>query len=146
MFLNALVLRADPVPDMWIVAEPLIWLDKTYGRLVVPAGFRTDLASTPFHIDDNGPSRRPAVGHDALYNIGQRLGKDFADSFLRDSILAEGGGRMRSQVYYRAVQWFGGFAWKTAAKELPSSHFETTAGYLSWLNSNKTLSPLPKAV
>ncbi len=139
MFLNALVLKADSVPDMWIVAEPLVWSDKTYGRLVIPAGFRTDLASTPFHIDDNGPSRLPAVGHDALYNIGQRLGKDFADSFLRDAILACGGGRMRSQTYYRAVQWFGGFAWRAAGREPAASHFETAAAYNVWRDSDKTL-------
>lgn len=139
MFLNDLILKADPCPDMWVTVAPLVWSDKTYGRLVVPAGFRTDLASTPLHIDDNGPSRRPAVVHDALYNIGQRLGKDFADAFLRDAILVEGGGRMRSQTYYRAVQWFGGFAWRAAAREPGATHFETAAAYAAWRDSDKTL-------
>lgn len=142
MFFNALVIKADPVPEQWVVVEPLIWSDKTYGRLVVPAGFRTDLASTPFHIDDNGPSRRPAVVHDALYNIGQRLGKDFADAFLRDAITAEGGGVMRAQTYYRAVSWFGGFAWRAAAREPGASHFETAAAYNLWRDSAKTLKDL----
>lgn len=142
MFYNALVIKADPVPEQWVVVEPLIWSDKTYGRLVVPAGFRTDLASTPFHIDDNGPSRRPAVVHDALYNIGQRLGKDYADSFLRDAILAEGGGRMRAQTYYLGVHLFGGFAWRAAGLEPGQSHFETAAAYLAWQNSAKTLKDL----
>jgi hypothetical protein len=82
MFRTDLVLKADHRPDQWIVVEPLVWQNREYGRLVVPAGFRTDLASTPFHIDDTGPSRRPAVLHDALYNIGQRLGRDYADALL----------------------------------------------------------------
>lgn len=139
MFKTTLVLAADSVPDMWIVVEPLVWSDLIYGRLVVPVGFRTDLASTPGHVDDNGPSRRPAVVHDALYNLGQRLGKDFADTFLRDSILAEGGGRMRSQAYYRAVQWFGGIAWRAAAREPGAAHFTTAAAYLLWSKSDKTI-------
>jgi hypothetical protein len=140
MFKTTLVLAADSVPDIWYVVEPLVWDDKTYGRLVVPVGFRTDLASTPLHVDDNGPSRRPAVVHDALYNIGQRLGKVFADQFLRDAILAEGGGRMRSQTYYRAVQWFGGFAWRAAGAQPGASHFTTAGAYNEWLKSAKTLS------
>jgi hypothetical protein len=139
MFLNDLVLKADHVPEQWVVVEPLQWQDATYGRLVVPAGFRTDLASTPFHIDDNGASRRPAVVHDALYNIGQRLGKDFADSFLGEAILAEGGGVVRATVYQAAVHWFGGPAWRSAAKESEASHFETAAALNAWRLSDKTL-------
>ena len=139
MFLNEPILKADPVPDQWILVEPLVWVDKTYGRLEAPAGFRTDLASTPGHVDDNGPSRRPAITHDALYNLGQRLGKDFADAFLRDAILAEGGGHMRAQLYYYGVHWFGGPSWRAAAREPGAQHFETAAAYLLWLNSDKTL-------
>lgn len=139
MFLTPLILKADPVPNQWVLVEPLVWCDSVYGRHEAPAGFRTDLASTPFHSDDTGSSRRPAVIHDAFYNLAQRLGREYADSFLRDAILAEGGGRMRSQVYYRAVRWFGGLAWKSAGKELPASHFETAAAFNTWRQSNKTL-------
>lgn len=139
MFRTDLVLKADHIPDQWVVVEPLEWYDAEYGRLVVPAGFRTDLASTPFHIDDTGPSRRPAVVHDALYNIGQRLGKDFADNFLADAIVAEGGGLARATVYQAAVHWFGGFAWRAAAKEPEASHFETAVALNAWRLSDKTL-------
>lgn len=138
MFLNDLVLKADPVPNMWVVVLPLVWFDETYGRLVVPQGFRTDLASTPLHLDD-GYTRPEAVAHDALYNLGQALGKDFADRFLRDALLACGCGRMRSQVYYLGVHWFGGFAWRAAGAEPPASHFETATAYNLWRNSDKTL-------
>lgn len=139
MFQTPLILKADPVPDQWVLVEPLVWSDSKYGVHVAPAGFRTDLASTPFHADDNGPSRRGSVIHDAFYNLAQRLGRDYADSFLYDAILAEGGGRMRAGVYYRAVRWFGGFAWRAAAREPAASHFETAGAYNAWRESDKTL-------
>jgi hypothetical protein len=139
MFQTPLILKADPRPDQWVLAAPLIWCDDRYGMHVAPAGFRTDLASTPFHADDTGPSRRPAVIHDAFYNIAQRVGRDYADAFLRDAILAEGGGLVRAQTYYYTVRMFGGFAWKAAAKEPDASHFETTAALNAWRLSDKTL-------
>lgn len=139
MFRTPLILKADPVPNQWVVVEPLVWCDDKYGTHVAPAGFRTDLASTPGHADDNGPSRRPSVIHDAFYNLAQRLGRDYCDAFLRDAILAEGGGRMRAQTYYYAVRWFGGIAWRAAGKEPAASHFETAAAYNLWRDSDKTL-------
>ncbi len=132
MFLSPLTLRADPRPDMWVVAEALIWQDETYGRLEVPVGFVTDLASTPFHVDDNGPSRRPAAMHDAFYKLLRRFGKDHADQFLRDSILAEGGGRLRSQIYYRAVSWFGGSAWRGDGAPVCATDFDSIAHFEAW--------------
>lgn len=135
MFSTALTLRADPRADLWVVAEPLIWQDPTYGKLVVPVGFVTDLASTPFHVDDNGPSRRPAAMHDALYKLLRRFGKDHADQFLRDAILAEGGGYLRSQIYYRAVSWFGGSAWRGDGALVNSADFDTLANFEAWRGS-----------
>lgn len=132
MFLTPLVVRADPVPDRWIVVASLVWQDTVYGRLEAPAGFRTDLASTPFHIDDNGPSRRPAAMHDALYRLGRERGKDWVDCFLRDAILAEGGGRVRAWTYYHAVQWFGGRAWANDGLPATSADFDTLANYRAW--------------
>lgn len=139
MFRTPLILKADVRPDQWVLVEPLVWSDPKYGTQVAPAGFRTDLASTPFHADDNGPSRKPSVIHDAFYNLAQRVGRDYADAFLRDAILAEGGGRMRAQTYYYAVRAFGGFAWKAAAAEPEASHFETAAALNAWRLSDKTL-------
>ena len=77
MFTTALELLASPQPDMWQVVTPLTWKDYDFGTLTVPAGFETDLASTPFHIADNGPARRPAAVHDWLYgsNEGRVFGK-----------------------------------------------------------------------
>lgn len=132
MFLSPLVLQADPQPDLWVLAAPLIWSDPIYGRLEAPVGFRTDLASTPFHVDDNGPSRRPAAMHDVLYKLGRARGKDFADRFLHDAILAEGGGRARAWLYYRAVHWFGGSAWASDGLPVTAADFDTPENFSAW--------------
>jgi hypothetical protein len=132
MFETDLVLAADPRADLWRLAAPLVWKDKTYGRLVAPVGFVTDLASTPFHVDDNGPSRRPAAMHDCMYKLLRRLGKDFADQFLRDAIVAEGGGKVRAQVYYRAVSWFGSKAWRSDGAPVSAADFDTIANFEAW--------------
>src|SRR5579862_8222813 len=109
MFLTSLELLALPQPDEWQLITPLVWSDETYGDLSVPAGFTTDLASTPFHIADNGPARRPAAVHDWLYGSaeGRTHGKSFADKFLRDSLLAEGAGRLMAWTFYLGVKFFG---------------------------------------
>lgn len=119
MFLTQLDLKADAQPDYWVVASPLEWSDPVYGRLVAPVGFRTDLASIPrlFRnlpaFDPNGASRRPAVIHDWLYSsrAGYRYGRDFADSFLRASLLSEGASPLTARAFYWAVRVGGSNHW-----------------------------------
>lgn len=119
MFVSQLVLTADPIPDFWVVGPPLIWQDKIYGHIEVPAGTRTDLASIPRalrnlpFLDPDGQSRRPAVVHDYLYGsaFGHRLGKSFADDFLRAALLAEGASPGTARAFYWAVHLFGGGPW-----------------------------------
>lgn len=134
MFTTALTLRADPRADLWVVTEPLLWDDPKYGKLTLcPVGFVTDLASTPLHIDDNGPSRRPAAGHDAGYKLLRRWGKDFWDHFLRDAILAEGGGYFRAWTYYLGVKTpFGRRAWESDGKPVSATDFDTIAHFEAW--------------
>jgi hypothetical protein len=142
MFLSPLVLQADIQPDRWILAAPLVWEDPAFGRLEAPVGFITDLASTPFHVDDNGPSRRPAAMHDALYKLGRERGKDWADQFLRRAILFEGGGYFRAQAYYLGVHWFGGSAWVQDGLMPPSaSDFDTPSHFLAWQLATGTRIP-----
>lgn len=119
MFLTRFNATDGPGPDLWTVQAPLVWCDPVYGRLEVPAGFVTDLASIPrlFRnlpwLDPNGLSRRPAVVHDWLYGstAGRARGKQFADSFLRAALLAEGAGKSSAQSFYLAVHWFGRSSW-----------------------------------
>ena len=123
MFLTPLDLIADVRPDYWVTGRSLIWLDKTFGRLEVPIGFVTDLASIPRvfrnlpFLDPAGQSRRPAVVHDWLYDTatGRRYGKEFADSFLRAALLSEGATKATAGAFFYAVHWFGGSSWRAAA-------------------------------
>lgn len=120
MFLSDLALIAEPRPDYWRLEAPLIWSDPIHGRLMAPAGFETDLASIPRlfrnlpSFDPNGPSRRPAVMHDWLYSsrAGYRLGRDFADDFLRAALLAEGAGVWTVRAFYLAVRIGGAPHWE----------------------------------
>lgn len=111
---------------MWTVAAPLVWQDPIYGMLAVPLGFPTDLASIPriFRnipwLDPNGVSRRPAVVHDYLYGskFGRRYGKEFADHFLRDALLAEGAAQGVASAFYWAVCLGGGGGWASDGRAL----------------------------
>jgi hypothetical protein len=120
MFLSRLVLEALDQPDEWRVAMPLVWQDEHYGTYVVPPGTLTDLASIPQAIrnlpmlDVNGASRRPAVLHDFLYHTGggSHFDKNVADNLLRLALIAEGVPHNVAWIYYYAVRWFGGPAWR----------------------------------
>ncbi len=127
MFRTVLVLEALDQPDEWQLMQPLIWKDDEFGLLEVPYGFHTDLASTPFHIADNGPARRPAVVHDWLYDTpdGRRHGKAFADSFLRCALRAEGASRAMAWTFYLGVKLFGGPAWRASGSMLGEGNGKT---------------------
>jgi Protein of unknown function (DUF1353) len=141
VFLTDLELRADPAPDMWVVSAPLIWSDETFGRIVVPRGFRTDLASTPLHLGADGISRRPAAVHDWLYASARKHGfldKAAHDDFLRASLRTEGAGWIVAAVFYYGVHWFGRRAWNSDAGALESRDFDTPENYAAWLKSVAT--------
>jgi hypothetical protein len=140
MFLTRLALMDDPTPGLWVVLLPLIWEDAAFGRIVVPVGFRTDLASTPAHLGSNGLSRRPATVHDWLYAERSR-GKDFADRFLRAAMLAEGCSTLEADAFYEAVRVFGGDAWSDDAGALEARDFDTPEHYTAWKNSATTSTP-----
>lgn len=137
MFLSGLGLLADSSPDIWIVSTPLVWCDPVFGRIEVPVGFRTDLASIPRlfrnlpFLDPNGRSRRPAVVHDWLYAV-QTTPKARADDFLYASLLAEGEGHGAALCFYWAVHAFGRWSWQGDAGKAPGSLFDTLAHYRAY--------------
>ena len=142
MFTSRLVLAESSVPDFWVLAEPLMWQGETLGRymfpsFVVPVGFLTDLASIPralrnlAALDPDGPSRRPAVGHDWLY-AWQKWGKAQSDLFLRETLQVEGCSHADAEAFYTAVRLFGDSSWADDAKPGLASHFETPAAYEAW--------------
>lgn len=126
MFLTRLQLEDRSEPDLWTVAAPLVWCSPQFGRLVVPAGFITDLASIPRILrnlpilDPNGLSRRPAGMHDWLYGSkdGRRYDKQFADSFLRAALLTEGATQATASTFYYGVHWFGQSSWDSDGRRL----------------------------
>src|SRR5262249_50982564 len=117
MFLTRLRLEDSDTPDEWVVTDPLIWLEPGRGRLIVPAGTMTDLASIPRllrnlrALDPNGRSRRPAVLHDWLYQTGEKTRAE-ADQLLRRALLAEGVNRSVARIYWFGVRLGGWLAWR----------------------------------
>ena len=102
-----------PVPDEWVVLDPLIGLynngDQT-DKIIVPRGFVTDLASIPpffrglFNV--NGLLRAPAVLHDWLY-CSQRYSRDEADAIFLAAMEARGLTRSERRIVYATVRAFG---------------------------------------
>jgi Protein of unknown function (DUF1353) len=138
MFTTELLLQPDVRPDYWIVRAPLVWESAEFGRICVPPGFRTDLASIPRALrnlpafDPNGASRRPAVVHDWLYAV-QSHPKDFADRFLRTAMLAEGAAHADAEAFYEAVHLFGETAWHTDGAATLAAAFATQADYMAYV-------------
>lgn len=140
MFLNGLVVRDDAQPRMWVIAEPLIWEDEQFGRIVVPLGFRTNLASTPLVVrdfdtfDPDGASRRPAALHDWNYTW-HGLDKEHADELLRESLLSVGVSPRVAETFYEAVHAFGLDPWNAHSGGPTPDMFNTTENFRQWIAS-----------
>lgn len=102
-----------PVPDEWVVLDPLITLRSNginADKIIVPRGFITDLASIPrvfrgaFNV--NGLLRAPAVIHDWLY-CSQRYSRAEADTILMEAMEARGMDKATRYAVYAAVRTFG---------------------------------------
>ncbi len=118
VFTSPLIVEALPKPGEWRVVAPLVWCDPQFGRIAVPEGFETDLASIPGIVrafpdfNPDGLSRRPAVIHDWLYNY-KPVARDVADLFLREALIYEGINVIVAYTYYGAVRAFGGSHWSS---------------------------------
>lgn len=151
MFTTNLVLETYK-PDLWIIAAPLRWVDTQFGKIDVPQGFITDLASIPRALrglpdfDPNGVSRRPAAMHDWLY-AWRKPGKDFADNFLRSSLRVEGASELDACAFYDAVHYFGSDAWNSDARVLDDvgleGSFDTAEHFQAWMATPRTVPTSP---
>jgi hypothetical protein len=136
VFLTKLDIQAE-APDFWSVASELVWCDPTYGRISVPKGFLTDLASIPRALrnlpafDPNGLSRRPAVVHDWLYQV-QSHPKAWCDLFLRDSMITEKCSVADAYAFYDAVHWFGQSSWDSDHGRTMAASFVDAASYAAY--------------
>lgn len=102
-----------PVPDEWVVIDPLIALRSmanNVDKIIVPRGFITDLASIPrpfrgvFNV--NGLLRAPAVLHDWLY-CSQRYSRSEADAIFLEAMEARGMAKASRYTVYALVRTFG---------------------------------------
>lgn len=116
MFVTPLDVRAVH-SGYWRLLADLVWEGKE--RIVVPAGFVTDLASIPPGLRgvllQNGRSRRGAVLHDFLYATQQRS-RLMADLTFREALRAEGVPRRAQSLYYAGVRMGGKKVWQEYAR------------------------------
>lgn len=104
----------DPVlaptkEEEWVLHTP--FCARVDGELIiVPAGYRTDLASVPriplAYLLFGGRARRAALLHDYLYET--QAGKEYADSVFLAGMKAEGMGWLPRRTMWAAVVLFGG--------------------------------------
>lgn len=138
MFISPLILEAYVGrDDQWVVRAPLIWCDATFGRIEVPVGFFTDLASIPRSLrglpafDPCGRSRRPAVVHDWLYQI-QNIPKETADAFLSAAMVKEGCPLADATAFYEAVHLFGQSSWEQDHARTMAASFVDAVTFMAW--------------
>lgn len=112
-FLDPLVLREDGAD--WILEREFRYDSRILGaRVVIPAGFATDLASVPrvpfafWLAGDTG--RKAGLVHDWLY-VAKLCPRVTADAVFLEALAAEGVPTWRRRLMYRAVRWFGGAHW-----------------------------------
>ncbi len=119
-FEDDLILKAT-LPKGWVVQAQFRYttnIHTAHGgafRIVVPAGFPTDLASIPriFRglVTKNGPSRYAAVVHDYLYSLKGNGPKGVtraqADNIFREAMASLGVPKWKMVAMHRAVQGFG---------------------------------------
>ena len=103
----------------WVLTEDLRYVHWTYGEIVVPKGFKTDLDSVPrlpfaYWLTKNA-SVTGAVVHDWLYQKGHIRGQPItrkeADDIFRDIMQEEGVSWWRRALIYRGVRLGGGKPW-----------------------------------
>jgi len=117
-------LDVTPLPDgqLWRLNKNFRYQSDVYGALItVPAGFVTDLASTPREVwsifPPWGPYGWAATVHDFLYRV-QFVTRDMADSVLREGMRAHGVNENTVAIVYDAVRLFGRVAWSENARRL----------------------------
>jgi len=108
----------------WILLEPLVYvIGDTSERIVVPAGFVTDLASVPSEfwgppltLTPTGQYSRAAIIHDYLY-WSQKCTRDQADRLMVIAMKESNVGRFDAVAIYEGVHLGGERAWLANAAE-----------------------------
>lgn len=118
-FETDLVLRHWPMEDDWEVIQPLHYLTADGDLIVVPVGYRTDLASVPrmarMIVNPAHPQiRRSAVVHDYMYSdLTHMFTRAEADNLFRASLLEDGMSSHLAWLVWMAVRVGGRGNWRS---------------------------------
>lgn len=124
-FLTRLVFEDDGGLPFTLV-EPLVFESVVVGRhIVVPAGFKTDLASIPRALwnilPPVGGYDAGAVVHDLLYQRGAidgvQVSRGDADKVLREGMEVHGVGVWTRRLIYAGVRVGGWVVWRKYRKD-----------------------------
>ncbi len=116
-FESHLELRHRPGHYRWELISPLLYVTLEGRKIMVPAGFLTDLASFPRIVrpvlDARTPTtRRPAAVHDFIYcHLTHRFTKREADQIFHEALLEEGAGQLLAWSMWKATRVGGRGAW-----------------------------------
>lgn len=120
---STLDLRWRQQHDRWAVLTDIVWEVDHLGsgeRVIVPAGFLTDLASVPRGlwpiVAPFGDHGQAAVLHDWLYHQCDQRGRKWADRQFLEAMAALGVGLVKRRVMWSAVRAFGWRRWLQACR------------------------------
>jgi Protein of unknown function (DUF1353) len=112
-------LAFDPrEPDVWVLDQDYV-RDTSIGQITVPAGFETDLASSPWQMWSQFPKFGPwtgaAIVHDYLYRTkSDGVTRSDADRVFRELLFEDGVPHGQARRMYTAVRQFGDRAWNAS--------------------------------
>jgi len=116
-FKSELHLRTHASQEKWELTAPLFYLTKADQMIVVPVGYRTDLASVPrlawvIVPRDDPMARRPSVVHDYIYtDLTKRFTKAEADQIFYQALLEQGMHKPLAWLMWCAVRIGGRGNW-----------------------------------
>jgi hypothetical protein len=114
--LNRPTLDIADEPEVFVLATVLLLVAASGERFLVPAGFRTDLASIPWVVRGlpgfsvNGQHRIAAILHDYLYTVQDRT-RAQTDALFLEAMEACGVGVALRTALYAGVRAGGWWAW-----------------------------------
>ncbi len=133
-FTDSLILRYLPNLNTWRTTRNFSYFvgeEYSKDKVIVPAGFRTDLASIPWpgsmFIPRSGKYNQCAVLHDFLYSILGEVSEPYnmrkrsrkeCDGIFLEAMGVLGVNRFKRWLMYRAVRMGGGFPWRKHKKNL----------------------------
>lgn len=133
---SLLILQETSKGKRWTLVKPLCYVGM-HELITVPAGFETDLASTPrlfwAFLPPFGLYAKAAVVHDYLYNkqplvygqnitITQRISRKDADGLFRRIMRESGVGIIKRYLMYWSVRAFGFISFNRHRKQLENAN------------------------